>query len=234
MRCLPLMRMRVLSACTILQPRAWPDGSGKIILTFDDGPNPKISARLLDVLRKNGVRATFCCIGGNAERAPEIVRQAWRDGHELANHTFRHSASDLFSRKNFRRELEATDRALAQTIGQPGFRTSRARPPFGLVPPIVAEAARQAGKRMAYLTFFIDDSGATARTAPRLYDRIKRQLLRHHGGAIVLHEMRFIRPDATNGPDKSWLPDAVDNLIDWARAHGLEFALYPDGEHDFK
>jgi peptidoglycan/xylan/chitin deacetylase (PgdA/CDA1 family) len=93
----------LLSGCTILRPNAWPAGSGKILLMFDDGPNPEMSPRLLEVLRRHKVPATFCYIGFNVDRSPAVVHRAWTDGHALANHTIRHSAADLLSRRAFER-----------------------------------------------------------------------------------------------------------------------------------
>jgi hypothetical protein len=108
------------------------------------------------------------------------------------------------------------------------------RPPFGLVTPAVDGAVQRTKKQIAYLTFFVNESGASSASSAKVCERVKRQLLLHRGGAIVLHEMRFTKPGAPNGPDKSWMPDAVDDLIVWARRHDLEFALYPAGVQDFK
>jgi peptidoglycan/xylan/chitin deacetylase (PgdA/CDA1 family) len=73
----------MLSKYTILQKERWPAFDGKIILTFDDGPNgkPDVSEALLDVLSRRGVRATFCYIGENIDRFPETAKRAFEDGH---------------------------------------------------------------------------------------------------------------------------------------------------------
>jgi len=61
-----------------------------IALTFDDGPHPKYTAAILDLLAKYDAKATFFIIGKNAEKYPEVVLRSYSEGHELANHTFSH------------------------------------------------------------------------------------------------------------------------------------------------
>ena len=64
-----------------------------IALTFDDGPHPKYTAQVLDLLEKYEAKGTFFIVGENAEKNPEIVLRMYEDGHELANHTYTHPVS---------------------------------------------------------------------------------------------------------------------------------------------
>lgn len=66
------------------------DGSSRIALTFDDGPDPELTPRILDILEQNNVRATFFVIGQNAERSPNIIDRELSAGHEIGNHTYTH------------------------------------------------------------------------------------------------------------------------------------------------
>jgi len=66
------------------------DGVSSVALTFDDGPNPVDTPKLLDLLREKGVKATFFGVGKRADQFPEIVRRAWEEGHLIANHTWSH------------------------------------------------------------------------------------------------------------------------------------------------
>ncbi|MFM7375971.1 MAG: polysaccharide deacetylase family protein, partial [Chthoniobacterales bacterium] len=63
-----------------------------VALTFDDGPHPELTPKLLDILRQNGVRATFYVIGRNVETYPDIARRIVAEGHEIANHSWSHPA----------------------------------------------------------------------------------------------------------------------------------------------
>ena len=67
-----------------------PKGENAVSITFDDGPNPRATPAILDVLRRERVRATFFVLGRHAERWPEIVRRMAIDGHQLGNHGYFH------------------------------------------------------------------------------------------------------------------------------------------------
>jgi peptidoglycan/xylan/chitin deacetylase (PgdA/CDA1 family) len=226
----PSITSRALASCTILQPARWADKSGSVVLTFDDGSNwaddGRSSLALLDVLRRQNVRATFCYIGSNVDRLPEVARQAFLDGHELANHTYHHSIAGLLRKRMAQDEIIATDRALARAIGVASFKAKFFRPPFGVITPAVADAVRQQERDYAYLSCFVDDSAATERTSKAAFEKIKHHLLSRRGGAVVVHEMRYLGEKAKNSTDKSWLPAAVEDLIIWGRGHGLRFETY--------
>ncbi len=66
------------------------EGERCVALTFDDGPDPADTPRLLDLLREKGVNATFFVVGKRADQHPEIVRRAWAEGHLIGNHTWSH------------------------------------------------------------------------------------------------------------------------------------------------
>jgi peptidoglycan/xylan/chitin deacetylase (PgdA/CDA1 family) len=66
-------------------------GSKGVALTFDDGPDPKLTPRLLDLLKKNNVKATFCVLGYRAKAHPELIKRIVAEGHTLCNHTWDHS-----------------------------------------------------------------------------------------------------------------------------------------------
>jgi teichuronic acid biosynthesis glycosyltransferase TuaC len=95
-------RQMVRRAMAVAVPPRWfvvsgPSSSGGIALTFDDGPHPVNTPRLLDVLRENRAVATFFVVGRMAEKYPEIVRRIIEEGHQVANHTFYHEPTDLLS-----------------------------------------------------------------------------------------------------------------------------------------
>lgn len=99
-----------------------------IALTFDDGPNPAHTPRLLDMLRRRNVKATFYVVGRSAASHPEIIRRIVSEGHEIGNHTWTHPNLKKLSDDGVRRELDKTRDAIVSACGvQP--RTMR--PPYG-------------------------------------------------------------------------------------------------------
>jgi len=96
-----------------------------VALTFDDGPHPEFTPRLLDILEKYQARATFFMVGEAAEQHPDIVRQVVQAGHAIGNHSWDHSSLPLLSEKERRAQIRACEKALAP-YGQRLF-----RPPYG-------------------------------------------------------------------------------------------------------
>jgi peptidoglycan/xylan/chitin deacetylase (PgdA/CDA1 family) len=99
-----------------------------IALTFDDGPSEKLTPKLLDLLAKHNIKATFFVIGENAAEHPEIVARAAREGHEIGNHSWSHPNLAKMSDEAVRRQLRQTDDAIRQATGK---RPTLIRPPYG-------------------------------------------------------------------------------------------------------
>ena len=90
-----------------------------VALTFDDGPHPVYTARVLDVLDRYQIRATFFMMGRNVERYPAVARQVLDRGHEIGNHSYSHPKLIFMSPQHVREEIERTDQLL-RNIGVPG------------------------------------------------------------------------------------------------------------------
>ena len=101
----------------------------QIALTFDDGPNPTYTTKLLDGLRERGVHATFFLLGQNVEQYPEIVRTMHEDGHLIGNHTYSHMQLTGSNGELFAEELKKTDEAIFSITGE---HTEYVRPPYGI------------------------------------------------------------------------------------------------------
>lgn len=98
-----------------------------VALTFDDGPHPEHTPRLLDVLAMHGAKATFFVVGAAAETYPEVTRRIAAEGHALANHTFDHRSVPLLSRSERLAQLRRCKTALEPFGGDNGL----FRPPYG-------------------------------------------------------------------------------------------------------
>lgn len=108
-------------------------GAGqRIALTFDDGPHPRDTPRLLEVLEKHRVRATFHLVGKSAERQPDLVRHIYQCRHQLALHSYRHTPLPLEDPKKLRAALVHSQNVIAGTAGLPPSSIRDLRPPYGL------------------------------------------------------------------------------------------------------
>jgi peptidoglycan/xylan/chitin deacetylase (PgdA/CDA1 family) len=103
-------------------------GAHEVALTFDDGPSP-YTAQVLDILRRDHVRATFFLCGANAERYPELVRRIRAEGHQIGNHTYSHPYLYLMSEASIASEIDRTQDVLQKITGA---RPTLFRPPFGV------------------------------------------------------------------------------------------------------
>jgi len=101
-----------------------------VALTFDDGPHPELTPRLLDILRHNGVRATFYVIGRSVAAHPDIARRIVAEGHEIANHTYNHPSLTTVGAAGLQRELTSATQIIEQTTGR---RPTHMRPPYGAI-----------------------------------------------------------------------------------------------------
>jgi peptidoglycan/xylan/chitin deacetylase (PgdA/CDA1 family) len=95
------------------------EGSDAVSLTFDDGPTSHSTRKILSALEKYGVRGTFFCIGNNAIKHPEIVREIAARGHEVANHTLTHADLHRALPSQLRREVTACHQILSEITNTP-------------------------------------------------------------------------------------------------------------------
>jgi len=187
------------------------DGAGCVALTFDDGPDPVDTPKLLDLLKDKGVKATFFVVGKRAEQHPEIVRRAWEEGHLIANHTWSHYSLFCFlSPRRLRAEIERGSESVRRSCG---FRTRFFRSPVGLRHPLLAPYLKDAG--LEYVSWTIRtrdtltaDSGVIAR---RILSKVA------SGDIILMHDRL---PRGTGA-----MLEALPGIIDELRARGFQFVL---------
>jgi peptidoglycan/xylan/chitin deacetylase (PgdA/CDA1 family) len=116
-----------------LKPATWfsvnVDGP-YIAMTFDDGPSPETTPRLLDILKQRNIKATFFMIGQNAERNPAIVKRILEDGHEIGNHSWTHPQLSKLSDERVTQEINQTQDAIKKACG---YTPVLLRPPYGAI-----------------------------------------------------------------------------------------------------
>ncbi len=186
-------------------------GEHQVALTFDDGPDPKWTPRVLDILKANGVSATFFLVGVNAEQYPDLVRRIVAGGHEIGNHTYYHPNLAVCWPEHIRLELNATQ-LLLETIT--GRSTTLFRPPYNAdtSPSSLADLAPlQIANDLNYLVVLenIDPQDWARPGADVILQRIKQQ--RRDGSIILLHDA---------GGDRAQTIEALPGIIDWLRNRG--------------
>lgn len=99
-----------------------------IAITFDDGPHPQNTPRLLDMLRARNIKATFYMVGSNVDLYPQVVRRVVAEGHEIGNHSYTHRLFSKMSDSDIRQELTRTRDAVVRAAG---VQPRTLRPPYG-------------------------------------------------------------------------------------------------------
>ncbi len=121
------------------------NNGNKIALTFDDGPHPKMTPKILDLLNKYGIKATFFVIGVNVDNYPEPLDRILSEGHEIGNHTNSHSILKSIDKKRINEEIELCEEKVSKITGEP---TKILRPPCGMYDASLVNIANQNGYKI--------------------------------------------------------------------------------------
>jgi peptidoglycan/xylan/chitin deacetylase (PgdA/CDA1 family) len=185
----------------------------QIALTFDDGPNPAVTPRLLALLEKRNVHATFFLVGQFARACPELVREIAARGHAVGNHTETHANLALASAGCIEKELVRCQQSVAGALGLgPAGLPRWMRPPFGYRRPGVFSAARRAGLGgvvMWSLTAYDWKPQPPERLIARLARVAERRASRSRGEIVLLHDGDFRQL----GADRSHVLAALEHWL---------------------
>jgi peptidoglycan/xylan/chitin deacetylase (PgdA/CDA1 family) len=187
-------------------------GAKQLALTYDDGPNDPHTLRLLEVLAKHNVHATFFLVGRFVQQRPDIVREIVKIGHVVGNHTFTHPLLTLKSGAEVRKELIDCRAALQDAIGE---HSNLFRPPFGGRRPAVLRVVRELG--LQPVMWNVTGYDWTAPPAEVIERKVANQI--HGGNVILLHDGGHKRM----GADRSQTVLATDHLITRYKSEGYEF-----------
>ncbi|MBL4586099.1 MAG: polysaccharide deacetylase family protein [Flavobacteriales bacterium] len=179
----------------------WRGELGKVSFTFDDGPHPIITQQILQVLKEENVKATFFCIGKNAGKYPEIVRQIVAEGHVVGNHTYKHDY--VFSKAAAEKQIVDGAQAIQKIIGK---KPVYFRPPFGVMTPEIAKAAKKAN--CAIIGWDLRSQDGNIRTTKATINRVKAHLKK--STLLLFHD--------TNPTT----PEALREIIHLCRKNGME------------
>ena len=202
----------------------------KVALSFDDGPDPDWTPKILDILKEKGVHATFMMIGEQAQENVGLMKRVWAEGHEIGNHTWTHPDISEISARQLQLELNLTERLFGSKLGvKPLF----FRPPYSIdQEPETNDQAAPAYtiQKMGYTIIGnkIDTSDWDERqrkTPQGILDDVLNQLQtmktkpQFRGSIILLHD---------GGGNRSVTVAALPVLIDGLRAHGYEIEQVSD------
>jgi cellulose synthase/poly-beta-1,6-N-acetylglucosamine synthase-like glycosyltransferase/peptidoglycan/xylan/chitin deacetylase (PgdA/CDA1 family) len=212
----------LITAATLKEPPVHVEFSGlhatatkAVALTFDDGPDPVWTPKILDVLAAKGVKATFYIIGANAARYPEIVHRLYAEGHDIGNHSYSHRNMFNMSRQEIAVDLNGVQRLLEAEIG---VNTILFRAPYAISSYrefISAPLLMSTVSELGYLVGGIDVEtyDYLSRNPAQVHERVMRQVLRANASVTVLMHDGGGRREPT--------VEALGPIIDDLRSHGF-------------
>ncbi|MFD0794786.1 glycosyltransferase [Mucilaginibacter litoreus] len=194
---------------------------GKVVLTFDDGPDPDYTPRILDILKKEKVPASFFVVGSMVEKNIPILKRIYDEGYEIGNHTFFHPDISTISLDRVKLELNSTRKLIESITGRS---TILFRPPFNAdaEPQTLAEVIPVAeSRKQSYITIgeSIDPwDWYPGVTADSIVARTIRQ--KDNGSMILLHD--------AGGDTREETVKALPEIIHYFKSHGYQFTTIAD------
>ena len=176
----------------------------RVALTFDDGPHPQATEKILDLLDKYSVKATFFVIGFNAQQWPHIVEKEISQGHQVGNHTYYHKHANASNRKALENDVGMTESFLC---GELGYKTGIFRPPEGLCNEVVRSVAGQ--MNYSIILWDIDTRDWAHTSTEKMVANVKSNV--KNGDIILFHDYVV---------GKSNTLEALEIIIPWLIEEG--------------
>jgi peptidoglycan/xylan/chitin deacetylase (PgdA/CDA1 family) len=175
-----------------------PNSENTIYLTFDDGPTPEITERVLEILDKHHIKATFFCIGDNVRKHPEIVQKILSKQHSLGNHTYSHLKGWKTPTKTYISNSEACEIKLNSLFK---IRNSKLfRPPYGKITPWQSYKLRKLGYKIIMWDVLSKDYDASI-SAEMCYENVIKNV--SSGSIIVFHDSNKAKENVLNSLEKT-------------------------------
>jgi len=194
----------------------------KVALTFDDGPDPQWTPKILNILKAKGVPACFFVIGESANQETGLIKQEFALGNEVGNHTFTHPDFESITKPQLQIELNLTELLIESSLG---VKTLLFRPPFGIdhQPETASEIQMlPIPQSMGYIIIgarvdphdWGEPNGGPPPPADTIVQRVLADATDEKGNIILMHD---------GGGDRSHTVEALPRVIDGLRAKGYEF-----------
>ncbi|WP_083750870.1 polysaccharide deacetylase family protein [Kribbella sp. ALI-6-A] len=178
-----------------------------VVLTFDDGPDPRYTPQILDILDRYGAKATFFVVGAEVKRHPELARRLHERGHSVQNHTWSHANLSKLSWSAFERQVKNTD---AQIQARTGLAPGCLRPPYGARNGLVDRRAAALGKQV--VLWDIDSRDWTRPGVAAIERRVPATV--RNGSVILFHD---------GGGDRAQTIAALPKILKTLTASGFGF-----------
>ncbi len=200
-------RRMIRSPRSTIFHRTDPPTVGKIALTFDDGPDSKYTPKVLEILRQNGIKATFFVVGERVKRYPEIIREEIMEGHEIGNHTLSHPNLPKYNCERIRAEIEGCEDTLRR-LGAPKPRYFR--PPKGAINGQAFEVARGKGYQVILWSVAVENRAVSS------LEEMRKRVVEGigEGGVILAHD---------GGLDRTMTIRALPGIIKKLKERGFKF-----------
>jgi cellulose synthase/poly-beta-1,6-N-acetylglucosamine synthase-like glycosyltransferase/peptidoglycan/xylan/chitin deacetylase (PgdA/CDA1 family)/spore germination protein YaaH len=203
------------------------DKPGKIVLTFDDGPDAAWTPKILDILKQENVKAAFFIVGQNGQTNPDIVKRIFAEGHEIGNHSFTHPNLGEVPRQITDLELNATQRLIESLTGHstrlfraPYFGDAEPRTPDEVIPTVLAQNLGyiSVGLHLDPDDWKLKNEDGSPHTADQMVEDVLKQVEittpEERGNIILMHD---------SGGDRSATIEALPKIIHELRNRGYEF-----------
>lgn len=186
------------------------NGTKKLVaLTFDDGPESKITSQILDILDEYDIKATFFVVGQNVARNTDILKDIYNRGHEIGNHSWSHKYLPKISKKSKEDEILKTEKLLVDVLGE---YTPIFRPPYGAVKAQDKQLIDSLGYKV--VNWSVDTRDWAGTSNEQIMKYVKQQL--RPGGIILMHN------SGNTGIIKNTI-SILPIMIDWITEQGYEF-----------
>lgn len=208
------------------------DKPGKIVLTFDDGPDPNWTPKILDILKAENIKATFFIVGQNGQANPGLIKRIYAEGHEIGNHSFTHPNLGEVPRRITDLEVNATQRLIESLTGHstrlfraPYFGDAEPRTPDEIEPTIQAQDLGyiSVGLHLDPDDWKLKNDDGTPHTADQMVEEVIKQAAiktpEERGEVVLMHD---------SGGDRSATIEALPKIIHELRAQGYEFTTIAD------
>lgn len=180
-----------------------------IALTFDDGPDAKLTPQILELLEKYDAKATFFVVGERVKRYPELVKKELAAGHEVGNHSFRHPPFDQLSHSSIKDELEQTQQVIFQTTGH---KAVLFRPPGGVYNDNIIQLTKQNNLQLILWSWHQDTKDWAAPGVNKIVRKVLENA--HNGDIVLMHDFVY---------HSSQTPEALKIILPELKKRGFSF-----------